>query len=89
MDSSVQLETLREVVLRTLAELGMPNADWSLVDQFVLQRDQKSLGRRFQFRGIRAVWFPDRGAIDFFDELGRLLTTAIVPVPIRSNVQAA
>lgn len=77
----VQLQILREIVLRTLAELGVPDADWSLVDQVMLQRDAKHFGRRFEFQGIRAVWFADRGMVDFFDEKGHLLTTMSVPTP--------
>jgi hypothetical protein len=84
-----QLQVLHDIVLHTLAELGMPDADWSLVDQFVLQRDQKHFGRRFEFQGIRAVWFPDRAMIDFFDEHGHFLTTAPVPTPAQIRPAAA
>jgi hypothetical protein len=79
MEPTAQLEILREIVLRTLAELGIPDADWSLVSQTSLLRDAEHPGRRFQFDGIRAIWFSDRSEIDFFAEDGRLLTSVTVP----------
>jgi len=89
MESSAQLEAVREVVLHTLKELGMPDAEWSLVDQTVIQRDQTHFGRRFEFQGVRAVWYSDRGNVDFFDDHGRILTTAQVPAMRQARQQAA
>lgn len=78
MTTVTQIEVLKEVVLRTLAELGMPQADWSLVHQKSLHRDREHAGTRFEYRGVRAVWYPDRQVIDFFGEDGHFL--ASVPV---------
>lgn len=89
MDQPAQLEALRGVVLRTLGELGMPDADWSLVNQTALLRDRDHPGKRFEFGGVRAIWYEDRNTIDFFAEDGRFLINVPVGPPKLARPQAA
>jgi hypothetical protein len=83
-----QLEYIRGVVLATLTELGMPEADWSLVSETTLLRDRSHPGRRFQYHAVRAVWFADARVIEFFSADGLFLKT--VPLgPEKAPKQAA
>ena len=75
------IESVRRLVLTTIAQLAdATNAPISLVER-ALEHGPEQLGRRFQYRGIRAVWFADSGVIDFFTEDGHLLAT--VPDTLR------
>jgi hypothetical protein len=89
MDQRAQIEALRQVVLQTLVELGTPEADWSLVKQTTLLRDRDHPGKRFEFHGVRAIWYNDRNIIDFFTEDGRFLLTVPVASPNLARPHAA
>jgi hypothetical protein len=75
--NSLEPDPVRQLVVATLAELGSPPADGALEER-VLHRDPVHCGRRFQYRSIRAVWFVDSPAVDFFTDEGDFLTS--VPV---------
>jgi hypothetical protein len=73
------IQPIRQVVIDTLARLGSPNPDSSSLLEKPLRYDPEHFGCRFQYRGIRAVWFADAEAVDFFGEDGQLLATVSVP----------
>jgi hypothetical protein len=81
MMNLAQIETVRKVVLDTLAELGMPDANWSLVNETILVRDRRYAGRRFGFEGIQAVWLASQGSIEFYAEDDQLLKTVSLTQP--------
>ena len=73
------IQPIRQVVIDTLARLGAANPDSGSLLEKPLRYDPEHLGCRFQYRGIRAVWFADAEAVDFFADDGQLLATVAVP----------
>jgi hypothetical protein len=73
------LQSIRQVVVETLARLGADDPDSGSLLEKPLRYDPEHLGCRFQYRGIRAVWFADTAAVDFFADDGQLLATVAVP----------
>ncbi len=84
-----QIESARQIVLATLARLGTPQVDGAKIKETALLSDRDHPGRRFQFEKIRAIWFADAGAIEFFDDDGNLLETVHVRPPAPSGQAAA
>jgi hypothetical protein len=84
-----QVESIRKLVQATLAELGMPDANWSLVNETILVRDRHFAGRRFGFAGIRAVWLADQGIVEFYDENDDLLRVVTVSPDPAGGEEAA
>jgi hypothetical protein len=89
MEAMLPIESIRRLVLATLAELGMPDANWSLVKETVLRRDRSHTGRRFAYAGVRAVWFPEANVVDFFAEDGTFLKTVPLAGPQPTQQAAA
>ena len=76
-----QLDTIRQTVLSTLASLGMPKAQWSLVTDAHSPRRRERVNEDLPSGRVRVVWQTDRQQLEFFDERGRLLTTASLAEP--------
>ena len=83
------MERIRQTVLSTLARLGMPEADGVLLRETVLLHDRYHVGRRFQWEGLRAVWFAGAEAIEFFDEDGNFLESVKLDQPPAGQRAAA
>ena len=73
------IQPIRQVVIETLVRLGSASPDSSCLLEKPLRYDPEHFGCRFQYRGIRAVWFADAEAVDFFADDGQLLATVAVP----------
>ena len=89
MDQSVQIDHIRQCVLTTLSDLGIPDADWSLVIGRRLPRDRACAVRSYPVKGIRAVWMADENLIEFYAEDGRLLKNVEVGKELPENQKAA
>jgi hypothetical protein len=70
-----QLEMVRQLVLSTLTELGMPKAQWILVTDSDRERRQTRRDELLSTRGIRVVWELQKSQLSFYDEHGQLFTT--------------
>mgnify|MGYP001021867084 CR=1 FL=1 len=84
---SLPVDAIRHIVLATLGELKAAPADGTRLEERLLRRDPTHLGCRFQYDSIRAVWFADNPAIEFFNQDGQFLKS--VPVDRESLVRAA
>jgi len=89
MDQSVQIDHIRQCVLATLSDLGIPDADWTLVKGRRLPRDRAYAVRSYPVKGIRAVWMADENLIEFYTEDGRLLKKVEVGKKLPENQKAA
>ncbi|MHB1036285.1 MAG: hypothetical protein ACYC35_17625 [Pirellulales bacterium] len=76
MSSIPDTQTVRQLVLATLAQLGLSQA--MPYGEIILLRDRQYAGRRFDFEGVQAVWSIPKGTVEFFAEDGRLLQTVQV-----------
>ena len=81
-----RVDSVRRLVVETFAQLSdRPYAPITLVER-TLQHGPQPLGHRFQYRDLRAVWFSDSGAVEFFTDDGRplasvpLMPTAVEPM---------
>ncbi|MHB1037118.1 MAG: hypothetical protein ACYC35_20760 [Pirellulales bacterium] len=88
MDNA-RIEAIRQVVVSTLSELGMPEADWSLVNETILLRDRHLAGRRFEWQGVRVVWLAEQGIVKFYGETGELLKSVVLDQSRSDRGQAA
>jgi hypothetical protein len=84
-----QVELARQIVLATLSRLSTPQIDGAAVKETALLGDRNDPGRRFQFEKIRAIWFADSSAIEFFDDDGNLLETVDVERSVPNGQAAA
>jgi len=84
-----QIELARQIVLATLSRLGTPQVDGAQVKETTLLGDRNDLGRRFQFEKIRAIWFAEASAIQFFDDDGNLLESVDVQRSVSDGQAAA
>jgi hypothetical protein len=73
------IQPIRQVVVDTLARLVSAKLDSGSLLEKPLRYDPEHFGCRFQYHGIRAVWFADAEAVDFFADDGQLLATIAVP----------
>ncbi len=76
MSSIPDTQTVRQLVLATLAQLGLSQA--MPYGEIVLLRDRQYAGRRFNYEGVQAVWSIAKGTIEFVGEDGQLLQTVQV-----------
>jgi hypothetical protein len=72
-------ETIRDLVRRTLQELGL--ADAKPIGESLLTLAGYYVGREFKFTGVRAVWIASQGQIKFFADEGRVLRVVEVGEP--------
>jgi hypothetical protein len=89
MDHGPQIEHIRQCVLTTLRDLGIPEADWSLVSGKRLHRDRDYAAGSFRERRIRAVWTASENTIAFYGEDGTLLRQVNVGGELPENQKAA
>ena len=64
-------ETIRELVRRTLQELGL--AISAPIGESQLTLAGYYVGREFRFAGVRAVWMASQGQIKLYDDDGKVL----------------
>jgi hypothetical protein len=64
-------ESLRELVRRTLDDLGL--ADAQPIGESFLTLAGYYVGREFRFTGVRVVWMASQGQIKFYADDGTVL----------------
>jgi hypothetical protein len=64
-------ESLRDLIRRTLDDLGLANAQ--PIGESLLTRADYYVGREFRFTGVRAVWMASQGQIKFYADDGAVL----------------
>jgi hypothetical protein len=77
-------ESIRDLVRRTLQELGQ--ADAQPIGESLLTLAGYYVGREFKFVGVRAVWMASQGQIKFYGDDGRVLRAVEVGEPRRAKV---
>jgi hypothetical protein len=87
--SAAQIERIRELVVATLADLGMADDNWSLVTETIMLHDRNYAGRKFGLEGVRAVWLADENVVKFYDDDGKLLTMVAIQNPLSGGQNAA
>lgn len=85
MEISLPIEFVRREVLKALVDLGRSHATWALVRETELFSDPTHAGRRFQYDGIRAVWYGDSRLIEVFSEDGHPLKSIDLGEPVASK----
>jgi hypothetical protein len=83
MDPST--ESLRDLVRRTLDDLGLANAQ--PIGESLLTLAGYYVGREFRFNGVRAVWMASLGQIKFYADDGAVLR--VVDLGEKSQRKAA
>ena len=76
MDDSRPFSSIRQAVIDTASELGVPEP--AIFRMVVLTRDGYCVGQRFLFDGVQAVWLMTESIIRFFTDDGALLETVEV-----------
>lgn len=76
--NAVQLENVRQLVLSTLASLGMPRNQWSLVTDTHPPRHDEAIGEAIPSTGVHVVWLVAKRRLEFYHPDGHLLTTVSV-----------
>ena len=71
-----RFEAIRELVMATLADLGIPDANWSLVTETSPFREWDHITERPRGHGVRVIWLVEAGAIEFYAESGEMLHRA-------------
>jgi hypothetical protein len=77
MESSI--EFIRDLVRRTLQDLGL--ADAAPIGESFLTYAGYYVGREFKFAGIRAVWMASQGRIKLYGDDGAVLRVVDIGEP--------
>jgi len=72
-------ESLRDLVRRTLDDLGL--ADAQPIGESFLTLVGYYVVREFRFTGVRAVWMASQGQIKFYADDGEMLRVVDVSAP--------
>jgi hypothetical protein len=88
MDYATQTE-IHQIIVGTLAELGVPNAKFSIADTRILVRDGLCVGRTMVYGSIRVVLLGGRETIEFYDRDGSLLRVVEASQPVSGQGVAA
>lgn len=88
MDYFTQAKTHR-IIVETLAELGIPNAKFSITDTTILFQDGFYVGQSFVCGQVRVVIFSRGGRIDFYGQDGESLRSIQVAPPFATQREAA
>ena len=88
MDYLTQAKVHRTII-EILAELGIPNADFSITDTTILVQDGCYLGRCFVCRHVRVVMRPGGRRIDFYGPDGERLRSVEAHSPVSREREAA
>ena len=67
------IDNLRELIENTLSSLGMPDAEWSCMDERTFCRSRR--GGKLPPWEVLALWLEDRNEIEFLGKDEKLLTT--------------
>jgi hypothetical protein len=78
-------ESIRDLVHRTLPDLGL--ADAAPSGESLLTLAGYYVGREFRFAGVRAVWMASQGQIKFYADDGAVLR--VVDLSERRQTKAA
>lgn len=83
----MDVEAIRQRVVDALPELGYEKTDpnW----ETLLIVDGTYTGRRFEFDDLRAYWFVERQAIEFYGAEWQLLRTIELQSPAATTATAA
>jgi hypothetical protein len=68
-----RLETIRELAVLTLQQLGIPQSPWSLAIETSSLRDRDHITSRPRGEGLRAIWLVANEVVEFFNENGELV----------------
>jgi hypothetical protein len=66
-------ESVQDIVIATLKELGLCPAPGTLFSTFALGEGHRLVAQNFIYEGGYAVWLTGRGTVSFYDEDGGLL----------------
>lgn len=77
MDYAVQAE-IHRIITETLAELGIPNARFSIADTTILVQDGSYIGRSLVCGHVRVVMLAGGERIEFHDQCGGILRSICV-----------
>jgi hypothetical protein len=69
MESST--ETIRDLVRRTLRDLGLADAD--PIGESLLTLAGYYVGREIKFAGVQTIWMASQGQIKFYADGGQVL----------------
>jgi hypothetical protein len=78
MDYAAQAESVRKIVLSTLAGWGVGDPRSRSVHVTDVLRGGTAIGRRYEIDGFRAMWLWDRDVIVFWGDASQLLKTVSV-----------
>jgi hypothetical protein len=72
-------ESIRDLVRRTLHDMGLADAD--PIGESLLTLAGYYVGREFKFTGVRAVWMASQEQVKFYGDDGRVLRVVEVGEP--------
>ena len=89
MRISPQPDDVREVVLRTLEDLGVSPFDLSAVKETILIDAGRYVARSYRLDDYMAMWLIDVGIVQFYDAEGNMLCTINLLVELEPDRMAA
>jgi len=75
-------ESVQDVVIATLKELGLCPAPGTLFSTFALGEGHRLVAQNFIYEGGYAVWVTGLGTVSFYDGNGGLLRSVDVGVAV-------
>ena len=72
MDHATQA-TIHQIIVKTLTELGIPDAEFSISDTTILVRDGSYIGRSLVCGPVRVIILSGGKRIEFYDQSGNIL----------------
>jgi hypothetical protein len=80
---------IHRIIVDTLRELGVPNANFSITDTRILVRDGFYVGRRLSCGHVEVVVLACGEKIEFYEQDGSLLRSIQVNQPVTGQNAAA
>ena len=84
-----RLETIRQLAMLTLQQIGRPQSPWSLSIETSSFRERDHITSRPRGEGLRAFWLVAGGAVEFYNESGELVQRVALEPDLASNDRAA
>ena len=88
MDHATQANVY-QIIVETLKELGIPNAEFSITDTTILVQDGCYVGRSLVCGHVRVIMLSGGERIEFRDESGGILRVICLPQSVVVRAKAA
>ncbi len=84
-----RLETIRQLAVLTLQQLGIPQSPWSLSIETSSFRERDHITTRPRGEGLRAIWLVASEVVEFYNETGELVQRVSLEPALAQRDRAA